>query len=136
MKQYTSKQVQINKPSALLYSVLSNFDNFKNMIPKDQVEDFESNGDTCSFTAPKIGKVELQIVDREENKMIKITSPNNKPFEFFFWVQFVELAPGDTRMRLTLKIKLNMMLKMLLKGKLQSGIDQMAEQIAMGFNQQ
>lgn len=135
MKQYTSKIVEMNKPSSLVYGLLSNFDNFGKMVPPEHLNDFESNGDSCSFTAPKIGKITLQIVETEENKMIKITSPDNKPFEFFFWFQFIEKTPGSTHMRLTLKVKLNMMMKMLLKGKLQSGIDQMADQIATAFNQ-
>lgn len=135
MKEYVSKQVAMNKPSAMPYTLLSNFDNFKQMLPPDSVEDFESHGDTCSFTVPQIGKVSLEIIEKQENKLIKITSPDQKPFEFFLWVQFVEVSPTDTRMRLTLKVKLNMMMKMLLKGKLQKGLDKMAEQIALAFSQ-
>ena len=39
-------------------------------------------------------------------------------------------GPYDTRLRITAEAELNMMMKMLLKGKLEKGINQLAEGLA------
>ena len=76
----------------------------------------------------------LKIVDKEPNKTIKFTGNDKIPFEFFVWIQLKMVAPYDTRLKITLKAKLNMMMKMMVGKKLQSGIDSMADQIAAAFN--
>ena len=48
-------------------------------------------------------------------------------FRSNIWIQLLENAPYDTRMKITFQGELNMMMKMLLKGKLEKGIDQFAE---------
>ena len=60
--------------------------------------------------------------------------PDGGPLDFNLWIQLKQVAPYDTRMKITVKAELNMMMKMLLKDKLQKGIDAMADQIAMAFN--
>ena len=54
--------------------------------------------------------------------------------DFTFWLQLVEAAENDTRMRIVLDVKLNMMMKMMVGKKLAGAVDQIAEQIAAGFN--
>ena len=44
------------------------------------------------------------------------------------------VSDTDTRMRLVLHIELNMMMKMMIGGKLQGGLDQIAEGIAKAMN--
>lgn len=48
--------------------------------------------------------------------------------------QLVSADVSDTRMRLVLHVKLNMMMKMMIGGKLQQALDQIADQIAEAFN--
>lgn len=134
MLQVESSIKSINKPSFMVYKVLSDFNNFTNFIPKDKVKNWEATEDSCSFDVSMLGRVTLRIIEREENKMIKITGDDNKPFEFNFWVQLVDKEGMDTKMKLTLHIALNPMMKMMLKSKIESGIEQVAEQIANSFN--
>jgi len=63
-----------------------------------------------------------------------LACPDGAPLDFNLWIQLKQVAPYDTRMKITVKAELNMMMKMLLKDKLQKGIDAMADQIAMAFN--
>ena len=50
--------------------------------------------------------------------------------EMNFWIQMKEVAPMDTRIKLTLKADIPMMFKMMLDKKIQQGIDQAAAMIA------
>lgn len=132
MEKYESKQVQINQPAAIIYDTISDFSNFTPIL-QDKVEDWEATPDTCSFKV-KGFTVKLVIIEREQDKLVKVTGEDGSPFDFTFWTQLKQLTINDTRMRLVLHIKLNMMMKMMLGKKIQSGLDQIAEQIAYSFN--
>ena len=132
MQEYTSKQVQIRRPVGMIYGLLSDFTNFTSILA-DKVEGWQATPDSCTFRAKGMN-VGLRIVERDENKLVKIEGEDGTPFEFMLWIQLKEMAPADTRLRLVLHIKLNMMMKMMIGGKLQSGIDQIADQIATTFN--
>lgn len=133
MKEYISKTVRINRMSADVFAFLSDLSLFSQAIPKDKVEDWNATPDECTFKVKGM-QMGIRIIEREPYKTVKFTGNLAFPSEFFLWIQLKEVAAYDTRMRIVLHAKLNMVMKMLLKGKIQNGIDQMAEQIANAFN--
>ncbi len=131
MEKYESHQVRIEKPDYLIYQSLSSFNNFTPVLA-DKVESWEANDSRCSFKV-KGFTLSLVMIDREENRLIKVTG-DQMPFEFYFWIQLHRVSDSDTRMKLTAHAKLNMMMKMMIGKKLQKGINDMADQIAASFN--
>ena len=85
----------------------------------EKIEDIRFTEDTCTFVVKGLGE--------EEPKLIKFGGDGNLPFEFYLWIQLLENGPYDTRMRITFEGHMNMMIKMMLKGKLEKGINQLAE---------
>lgn len=132
MEQYESEQQRILRPANMIYRTLSDFSNFTPIL-QDKVDSWDATADRCNFTV-KGFNLALQIVEREENKLIKIEGDDGTPFDFTMWIQLVEVEPADTRMRLVSKVKLNAMMKMMLGKKIEEGINAMAEQIAFAFN--
>lgn len=132
MEKYESKQVKINKPEALIFTIISDFNHFTPIL-KDKVEEWNAESDTCSFKI-KGFTAKLRIAERTPHNCVKVTGDEGSPFEFAFWIQLKQLSETDTRMKITLHAKLNMMMKMMLGGKLKSGLDEMAEKIAEAFN--
>lgn len=134
MTEFESKIVSIQRPAEKVYRVLSDFRQFTPLIPKDKIEGWEAEEDRCKFNVKGIGQLGLKIVNKEPFSTIKFAGDGKVPFEFFFWIQLKEVAPNDTKMKLTLKAELNMMFKMMLSKQLEEGINSMAEQIAAAFN--
>ncbi len=134
MTEFESKIVAIRRTPEDIFRVLSDFRLFTPFIPQDKLEGWEAEEDCCRFNLKGVGQTGLKIIDKEPYKTVKITGDGKLPFEFFLWVQLKEVAPYDTRMKLTLKADLNVMLKMMLQKQLGEGIDMMAEQIAAAFN--
>ena len=132
MNTYESKIVAIRKRAEDIFRVLSNFSSFT-PIAQDKVESWQADADTCSFTA-KGFSVGFKIIEREEFKTIKISGNELVPIEFYLWIQLKEVAPYDTRMKITIKAELNMMMKMMLGKKLEEGVNTLAEGIATTFN--
>jgi len=136
MTEVESKIVAIKNTSEFVFNALSDFRNFNsmvNMVPDGQLTDWQADENTCRFKV-KGFDLGLKFVEKEPYKTLKLTGDGKVPFEFFFWIQLKEVAPYDVRMKLTVHADLNMMMKMMLKGKLQDGVDKMAEQIAMAFS--
>lgn len=131
MAEYISKQVKINRDDSVVYGSLCSFDNFTPML-KDKVEEWTATEDTCSFKA-KGFTVKLMIIEKTPYSSIKIVGVD-LPFETDFWIQIKKVDAYDTRLRLVVRAELNKMMKMMLGKKLQVGLDQMAEQLATGFN--
>ena len=132
LEKYESKQQRIRRSAEQVYAALSDFNNFTPLV-EGRAEGWTVDGDECSFKVKGM-TVGLRIVEKIPGQIVKIEATDASPFDFTFWVQLKEAAPYDTRMRLVLHAELNMMIKMMVGSKLQSGIDQMAEQIARTFN--
>ncbi|WP_251621817.1 hypothetical protein [Odoribacter lunatus] len=133
---------KINSAIDSVYSLLSDFNRIGTLVNlakqmgastealsqvSDKIEDIRFSEDTCSFTVKGMGDVAVKIVEKEAPKMIKLGGDGSLPFEFNLWIQLLDKGPYDTRLRLTFIGELNFMLKMMLKGKLEKGINQLAE---------
>ena len=82
-------------------------------------------------------KVALRIVEREQNRHIKIAADeeNGVPVDFSFWIQMQPVDTADTRIRMVLHAELNTMMKMMIGSKIQGGLDKAVEGLAIAFNQ-
>lgn len=131
---YESKIQTIPASAGQVYSVLSNLQNVdkvRHLIPEGKVQEMEVSADSIRVKVDGLGqKITVSIVERTENDTIKFAvedMPMAAPINF--WVQLKEVAPQDTRIKLTLKADIPMMLKVALGPKLQQGIDQAAEML-------
>ena len=132
---------KIDSPIADVYSFLSDFSKIGRLIEtarqmgagqqmseiSDKIENVVTTEDTCTFLVKGLGEMGVRIVEREEPKLIRLEGDGSVPFNFEVWIQLLDNGPYDTRLRITVEADLNMMMKMLLKGKLEKGINQLAE---------
>ena len=130
---YESAVTKAAASAAQIYSVFSNLRNLervKDMIPQDKVQEMEIEAESVRMKVDGLGqKITILIVDKIENEVIKYGA-EGIPMEMNFWIQMKEVAPMDTRIKLTLKADIPMMFKMMLDKKIQQGIDQAAAMIA------
>ncbi|MCI5707680.1 MAG: hypothetical protein MR298_10245 [Odoribacter sp.] len=138
-----SEVYKIDSPIRDVYKILSDFNKIGKLVEmakqmgmpqnaqlekiSEKIENVSFVEDACHITVKGLGDVVVNIVEREEPKLIKLGGGGVLPFEFNIWIQLLENAPYDTRMKITFQGELNMVMKMLLKGKLEKGINQMAE---------
>ena len=133
MQEYISKQQQVFRSAGEIFPLISNFSLLTPAVA-DKVEDWQATEDRCSFKF-KGFTVALRVEEKVENKHIKVTGDGGTiPMDFSFWIQLHQVSEGDTRIRLVLHADLNMMMRMMLGKKLQAGLDQVVEGLAMAFN--
>jgi carbon monoxide dehydrogenase subunit G len=136
MDEFISDIVKVNRSAEQIYNLMADMSFFSQMASTAQIkeiEDFQSTQDTCSFKVKGI-EVGVQIIDREPYKTIKYAGYKYTPVEFFVWLQLKEIADNDTRIRIVLKAKLNLMMKTLLKGKIKKGLDKVVYQLSESLN--
>ncbi len=133
MTRFESQIKTIPHPASKVYGKLSDFDNFAEVIPRDKIKNWESDGDSCRFEVDGVGPVGLKIVEREDHKTIKYSSDGKVPFNFFLWIQLKEVKEGESKLKITLDAHLNPMIKLVAKGPLEKFIGILADGIA-GYN--
>lgn len=133
MTTYESKIVAIQKRAEDIFRVLSDFRNFT-PIAKEKLDEWKAEEDSCSFKFQGMGPFGISIVEREPYKTIKFRGDEKTPMQFYMWIQLKGVAPYDTRMKVTVKVELNMMMKMMLGRRLEEGVNTLAESIAAAFN--
>lgn len=116
--------------SETIFNFLADFDHFGDLIPKDKITNWQSNGDSCRFTIDPVGEVGLRIVEKEEFKTIKYTAEGKTPFNFFLWIQLKEVAVDDTRIKLTIKADMNPMIKMVASKPINKFLEVLSDAIA------
>ncbi len=134
MTEYVSDIKQINADRTAVYGTLSDLTHVRavaDRIPQDKGFQIEAiDADNLAVIIPGAGKMQLHIVEREENKTIKLETVNF-PVKANAWIQLLEPNQGDTRLRLTLHADLNMMLRSMLGSKLKDMVNQMATMLSM-----
>ncbi|MDR0982631.1 MAG: hypothetical protein LBM07_05240 [Culturomica sp.] len=144
----TSNVVKIDSEIENVFSFYSDFNKIGNFVsaarqlgiinqlPEEmseftkQVKDVRWTTNECVITLEKLGDMNIKIVEKEHPKLIKFSTSGQLPIEITIWIQLLQNGPYDTRMRLTFHSDMNMMLKMMLKGKIEKGINQLAEAMA------
>lgn len=128
-QKYESKIQSIPAPVDKVFPVLSNLKNLervRELIPADKVQEMEITEDTVKFKVDGLAqKIAIRIVDKVENDTIKF-GLDNMPMAANFWIQLKEVAPNDTRVKLTVKADIPIFFRMMIEKKLQQGIDDAA----------
>lgn len=139
MNTYESHIAKVPADASAVYAVisdLSNLERVRDLIPQDKVQEFETDPDFVRLKVDGLGqKIIIRIVDRIVNDTVKF-GIENLPMDGNFWIQVKQVAPHDSRIKLTLKAELPMMIAMMAGKKIQEGIDQAADMMAkMPFEQ-
>ena len=107
-----------------IYRFISNFHNFRDLLPADRVSGWEASEDKCSFQVDPLGRTGLMIVHKEPHSLIKMSSdPEFSSYQFTIWVQLKKVTPEDTRIKITIEPQVNMMLMPMVKGPLKKLAD-------------
>ncbi|MCK4921957.1 MAG: SRPBCC family protein [Bacteroidales bacterium] len=135
MAKIESKIGNIVNTDSKIYEFLSNFNNFEQLIPAEKVKNWTSDGESCSFTVDGIGSAGLRIIEKEEFKLIKISSEGKSPISFLMWIQLKQVKENDTKVKITVDPQVNIALMGMVKKPLKEFADMLIdrlEQISFG----
>ena len=129
MGKIESKTGQLQYPDNKIYDFITDFNNFKQFIPEEKVENWESSDDSCSFSLPSLGEASMSIIEKEPNKLVKVAGSGSNAIKFTIWIQLKMIADNDTRIKITLEPQMNKMMEMMAKKPLKKFIDMLVDRI-------
>lgn len=113
MTRIESEKTLINKSQAEVFNFLSDFNNFKQLMP-DQVENWSSTSEECSFTIKGMATLGMKIAEKKPDSEIKIIRNGKAPFDFVLNCMISQGEPGvNCFLQLFFDADLNPFLKMM-----------------------
>lgn len=133
MSKFESSVKQIPYPQQSVYEKLSDLNNLekvKDRMPEDKASELEFTQDTISVSVPPVGKISLQVIEREAPKTIKFQTLQS-PMPFNLWIQLLPVTDASSKMKLTIQADINPFIKAMISNQLQEGIEKIADMLAM-----
>jgi len=113
-----------------IFAFLTDFTNFKALLPEEKVTGWEASTDKCSFHVDPVGRTGLEIIEKTPHKQVKIASvPEFSTYQFTIWIQLKHVAENDTRVKITIEPLVNKMLLPMIKGPLKKFTDGLIEKV-------
>lgn len=112
MTTFNSPEITVNKKAKDFFNLLINLNNIKSILP-DEIEDFQSSKNTCSFRITGYPKLELEIT--EKNAFSSISFKANKSIVPFTMTCFISPLKEKCNAKLEIYTKLNMFTKMMVE---------------------
>lgn len=112
MTRIESDVQSVSKSPQSIYSFLSDFNNFKDIM-HEQVVDFESDTDQCKFKIKGMASLGMKIIERIENEQIKIASTDEAPFPFELHCLIHPKNEHESNVQLYMDAQMNPFMKMM-----------------------
>lgn len=115
-----------------LYKRISDFNQFRHLMP-EQVTDWISETDTCSFRITGMADIRMKFAERNPGSDVRIVSVES-PFPFEITIRLWK-KPDESGVysQIVLSAELNPMLSMLASRPMKHLVDTMGSQLAEGF---
>lgn len=130
---YESGIKQIPYAQEKVYEMLSNLENIEKVrarIPEDKLGGLTFDRDSVSVDVPPVGSITMRVIEREAPKCVKFEAANS-PVPFNLWIQILPVTDTSSKMKVTVKADIPMFLKPMLGGKLEEGVDKIADALAI-----
>lgn len=111
-------------------SDLNNLEKVKERLPEDKIKDLTFDADSMTMEVNPVGKITLQIVEKEPCKCIKFETAAS-PFPFNLWIQILPVTAGECKMKLTIGMDINPFMKAMVQKTLQEGLEKMADMLSL-----
>jgi carbon monoxide dehydrogenase subunit G len=124
MGQLKSDKTSIGAPIEKIYNFLSDFNNFKDLMP-DQVQNWKSTEETCSFDVSGMGQMSLKQVEKIPFSKIRIIpeAATKLPFTFELICLLEKVNENESKCEFIFDHEMPMMISMMASRPLQNLVD-------------
>ncbi len=125
---YKSRTGKTPYPAEQVYAFLSDFRNFEHLIPEEKVGSWQTDGETCSFDLPGVGRVGLEYIEKKPHSSIRISGDSSAKIPFTLAITIRE-EEEESSVELTLEASLNVFIRALAEKPLQEFLEIMISHI-------
>jgi ribosome-associated toxin RatA of RatAB toxin-antitoxin module len=124
----TSTQTRINLSAFKLFELAGNCRNFARYMP-EQVKDFITTDDSCTFTLENITTVTLKILEKTPFTGICYVAENDKNIPLFLDLKCNVVSENETDVVAELDIEIPFFLKPMIEKPLQRFVEELSNKI-------
>jgi len=130
MADIKSEVTVINKSAEHIYNFLADFNNFEKLMP-EQVKNWHSTSDTCSFEISGIGKIMLKIVEKTPfTKIVMVPDAGTKiPFTFELISNLSPITDNTSEVVMRIDADMPAMISMMASKPLQNLVNILASKL-------
>jgi len=130
MSDIKSDKTSINCAIGKIYAFVSDFNNFQKLMP-DQVTNWESTSDSCSFNISGMGSLSLRIKEKfPETKVVIIPDAGTKiPFTFQLLCKLQPVSDNITEAEFVFEHEMPAMISLMASRPLQNMVDIFAKKL-------
>ncbi|MCC6576255.1 MAG: hypothetical protein IT228_02835 [Flavobacteriales bacterium] len=129
MTRIESKQVTIGRTPGELHTFLQDMNNFQQLLPKDRISDWKSDGRSCSFKVQGAATIGLELAGGEAPGLVRMKATDRSPFPFTLDVHLQQSDGGATRAWQVFEADLNPIIKMMVETPLRNLFDHIADRM-------
>jgi carbon monoxide dehydrogenase subunit G len=127
MTRLQSEQVLLHQSQQQAFDFLSDFENIGKLMP-EQVEDFKTEGTTCSFNIKGMASLGLSYASKSAPSEIVMAKNGKAPFDFNLICSILPTdSPDQSKLQLFLDADLNPFLKMMAEKPLTNFLNMLAQ---------
>ena len=123
---------QVGCTSEVLFDFVSNLENLESLLPSDQVQSFQLDGDVCKFKVAGGFDIVIKKTSEERPECIQFSSQQGTPIRFGLTVR-IEALDNRANVQVVCDADLNPLMKMMAEKPLQKIFDGMVEKIVGRF---
>ena len=130
MSELKSEKTSIDCPIGKIYGFVSDFNNFQKLMP-EQVTNWQSTADTCSFNISGMGTIALRIKEKlPETKVVIVPDSDTKiPFTFQLFCKLHPLTTDQTEAEFVFEHEMPAMISLMASRPLQNMVDIIAKKL-------
>lgn len=119
-----SNKTIIEKSNQMVFDYISNCNNFGKVLP-DQIKNWQSTEDQCTFDIEGMAKVTLVVSQRIPHSQIVYTATTNQPFGITLICNIAYIDNSNCEVQSELNADIPPMIAMMAKAPLQKFADQL-----------
>lgn len=128
MTEFKSDVKTIESGDQAIFDFLNDFNAFEKIMP-EQVINWQSTKENCSFTIKGMADLAMRIDKKEEFRIISYKSEGKSPFDFSLEFQINKTSENQSEVYSTLSAKLNPMVKMMASRPLGNFVNLLVEKL-------
>ena len=125
MTRIESDVAMINKSQEKIFNFLSDMNNLGKLMP-EQVVNWKSDNDSCTFTIQGMADISLKITDRIPSSKIIMASNDKTPLNFTLECEISQVKEKQACGRIIINAELNAMMEIMAKNPLQNFVNMLA----------
>lgn len=125
-----SKTVPVKHSAQQVFTFLTDFHNFKDLLPEDKIENWECTTDSCSFSITGMAALKLHISEKIPNSKVTYASEQGAKYKFNLTVNISETDLATSSCSIDMEYHINPFLNGMAEKPLTALINKMVEKLA------